>query len=111
LLGVKRANATGVILVVAVAVLLVVQPAAGHDPGTYGGQAERLCRPVLGQAISVAATRVSCRIARRVAAGRVRDGASFRRWRCPGTREGSAFGHCHGHGPRRGAIVHWAVND
>jgi hypothetical protein len=111
LLGVKRANATGVILFVVAAVLLVVQPAAGHDPGTYGGQAERLCRPVLGQSISVAATRVSCRIARRVAARRVRGGASFRRWRCPGTREGSAFGHCHGRGPMRGAIVHWAVND
>jgi hypothetical protein len=95
-----------------VAAALLAAPAGqAHDPGTYGGPADRLCRPVLGQAISVGATRVPCRIARRVAAGRVDDGASFKRWRCPGTRKGSAFGHCHGRGPRRGAIVHWGVND
>jgi hypothetical protein len=93
------------------AALLAAHPAAAHDPGTYGGRAERLCRPAVGQAISVGATRVSCRTARRVATRRVRDGASLRRWHCPGTRKGSAFGHCHGRGPLRGAIVHWGVND
>ncbi len=95
-----------------VALLLVIPAAAGaHAPGTYGGPADWLCRPALGHTISVGATRVSCRTARRVAARRVRDGARLRRWRCPGTRKGSAFGHCHGKGPRRGAIVHWGPND
>jgi hypothetical protein len=95
-----------------IAALLLVTPTAGaHDPGTYGGPAKKLCRPVLGKSISVGATKVSCRTARRVAARRVRDGASFRRWRCPGTRKGSGYGHCHGKGSRRGAIVHWGLND
>jgi hypothetical protein len=97
----------GVVLVL----LALPAGAAAHDPGTYGGPADRLCRPVLGKSISVGATRVSCRTARRVAARRVREGERFRRWRCPGTRRGSAYGHCHGKGSRRGAIVHWGVND
>jgi hypothetical protein len=99
-------------VLIAVVLLFAVPAAAGaHDPGTYGGPADRLCRPALGGSISVGATRVSCRTARRVAARRVRDGERFRRWRCPGTRQGSGYGHCHGKGSRRGAIVHWGVND
>jgi hypothetical protein len=90
------------------ATLLIIPSAGAHAPGTYGGPAKKLCRPVLGKSISVGATKVSCRTARRVAARRVRDGASFKRWRCPGTRKGSAYGHCHG---KRRAIVHWGVND
>jgi hypothetical protein len=101
----------GVIALAALLLVLVPSGAGAHDPGTYGGPADRLCRPVLGRSISVGATRVSCRTARRVAARRVRDGRTFKRWRCPGTRKGSAFGHCHGKGSRRGAIVHWGVND
>jgi hypothetical protein len=42
----------------------------------------------------------------------VRDGKKrFRHWRCPGARKGSGYGHCHGRGKRRGAIVHWGLND
>jgi hypothetical protein len=96
---------------VVVLALAVPAGAGAHEPGTYGGPADRLCRPVLGDMIVVGATKVRCRVARRVAARRVRDGARFRSWRCPGTRKGSAFGHCHGKGARRGAIVHWALND
>jgi hypothetical protein len=97
---------------VVVALLLAFPPAAGaHDPGTYGGPAERVCGPAAEQRIAVGATRVSCRVAWRVAAGVVRGGDHYRRWRCPGADEGSAYGHCHGRGSRRGAIVHWGLND
>jgi hypothetical protein len=92
--------------------LLAAPPAAdAHDPGTYGGPAERVCGPAAGRVITVGATRVSCRVARRVAARVVRDGARPERWRCRGARRGSAYGHCHGRGSRRGAIVHWGLND
>jgi hypothetical protein len=85
--------------------------ATADDPGSYGGPADRLCGAAAGRFITVGATRVSCGIARRVATGVVRDGKRFRRWRCPGARKGSAYGHCHGKGTRRGAIVHWGLND
>jgi hypothetical protein len=83
-------------------------PAVAHDPGTDGGPARRGCLPINNARIYVGATRVSCSIARQVAAGSLR-GQRFERWRCTGLRAG--FGHCHGRGIRRGAIVHWAVND
>jgi hypothetical protein len=93
--------------------LLLAAPAtaSADDPGTYGGPADRVCGPAAGETITVGATRVSCRVARRVAAGMVRDGKRFNRWRCPGARPGSPYGHCHGRGSRRGAIVHWGLND
>jgi len=94
-----------------VALLVVLPGAQAHAPGTYGGPAQKLCGATMGGSLSVGATRVSCRAARRVALRRVRDGRRMRHWRCPGTRRGSAYGHCHGKGPRRGAIVHWGVND
>ncbi len=93
------------------ALLMLPGTAGAHAPGTYGGDAKPLCGPALGGSLSVAATRVSCRTAWRVATRRVRDGKTFKRWRCRGTQAGSAFGHCHGKGPKRGAIVHWGVND
>ena len=89
--------------------LAVGPAAAAHDPGTDGGPADRGCRPVQAGATYVGATRVSCRIARKVAAG-VKRGQRFTRWRCTWS-GGRAFGHCHGRGIRRGGIVHWAVND
>jgi hypothetical protein len=92
----------------ATAVMAVAVPAAAHSPGTDGGPAQRGCRPVNNARIYVGATRVSCGLARQVAAGSVR-GQRFERWRCTGVRR--SFGHCHGRGIRRGAIVHWAVND
>ena len=91
--------------------LALAAPASAHDPGSYGGKADRTCGPAAGRTIEVGATTVSCRVARKVATGTVRDGRRFRRWRCPGAKQGSAYGHCHGRGPRRGAIVHWGLND
>jgi hypothetical protein len=101
------------VLPVALVALLLAVPAAASadDPGTYGGPAVRLCGPAAGKRITVGATRVACRVARRVAAGVVLDGKPYRRWRCPGAHEGSAYGHCHGRGSRRGSIVHWGLND
>ena len=89
--------------------LALPSSAAAHMRGTDGGPAERGCSPVNNGRTYVGATRVSCRIARIVVAG-VTRGQSFERWRCTWS-AGRAFGHCHGRGIRRGAIVHWAVND
>jgi hypothetical protein len=90
--------------------LVVLAPTAyAHMPGTDGGPAQRGCQPVDDGATYVGATRVSCSIAREVSAG-VKQGQRFTRWTCTWSR-GRAFGHCHGRGIRRGAIVHWAVND
>jgi hypothetical protein len=98
---------------IALAALMLAVPAGAtaDHPGTYGPPAERLCGVAADRMIQVGATRVSCRIARKVANGVVRDGRRFGRWRCPGARKGSGYGHCHGRGPRRGAIVHWGLND
>jgi hypothetical protein len=86
--------------------------ASAHPPGaSYGGRAKRLCGPAARGMVTVGATRVSCRIARKVASGRVLRGKRYRRWRCPGTRKGTPYGHCHGKGRRRGAIVHWGLRD
>jgi hypothetical protein len=93
-----------------VALALAVPAAAGgHMPGTDGGPAKRGCRPVNGGSTYVGATKVSCRIARKVVRG-VKRGETFSRWRCTWS-AGRAFGHCHGRGVRRGGIAHWAVND
>jgi hypothetical protein len=98
-------------LALALAVALVVAlPASAHLPGTDGGPAQRGCAPVIDARYYVGATKVSCRVARKVARG-VIQGRAFSRWGCTFARPGRGFGHCHGHGPRRGAIVHWAVND
>jgi hypothetical protein len=79
-----------------------------HRPGSDGGAAQRSCGALSGVSrfgpVGVGATRTSCRIARQVAAGSVR-GRRFSRWRCTGMR--TRFGHCHGRGVRRGAVVHW----
>ena len=101
--------ATAIAAVASTLALGVAAPANAHMPGTDGGPADRGCRPVNGGATYVGATRVSCRIARQVAAG-VTNGGRFTRWRCTWS-GGRAFGHCHGRGIRRGGIVHWAVND
>lgn len=98
-------------LLCVLAVLAVGGPAAvaiAHDPGTDGGARGSACGPVSGVSrfgpIGVSASRVSCRLARQVAAGSVR-GQRFERWRCTGLR--TRFGHCHGRGIRRGATVGW----
>lgn len=97
----------------AAAAALLLAPAAEADaPGTDGGPAQRACKPVRGGDTYVGATNVRCRTARRVA----RRGANTGRakgWRCHVGTGGAphAFGHCHGTGSRRGAKVHWAVND
>jgi hypothetical protein len=83
-------------------------PAVAHAPGSDGGPAKRNCGS-LGRIssqgpVGVGATDVSCRTARRVARGSVR-GQTFERWRCTGRL--TRFGHCHGAGTRRGAVVHW----
>jgi hypothetical protein len=99
-------------LCAALAALLLAAPAGAHEPGTYGGVPDRACnKPAAKRMIVVGATDVSCRVARRVAAGVVRRGDRYARWRCPGARRGSGYGHCHGRGSRRGAIVHWGLND
>ena len=90
-------------------VVLFAPVAQAHMPGTDGGPAQRGCQPIGSGATYVGATRVSCTIAREVAAG-VKRGQRFERWSCTWS-AGRAFGHCHGRGIRRGGIVHWAVND
>jgi hypothetical protein len=103
----KRIATTCAVLAAA----LVAVPADAHDPNTYGGQSDRFCGPAADRMIVVGATDVRCRVARRVAAGVVRGGKRYDRWRCPGARAGSGYGHCHGRGSRHGAIVHWGLND
>lgn len=56
------------------------------SPGHLRRARDRLCGPAAGRLITVGATRVSCRIARRVATELVRGDRPFRRWRCPGAR-------------------------
>ncbi len=89
-------------------VLSSAAPAAAHDPGSDGGSSQRGCGAMSGLSrygtVGVGATRTSCSIARTVASGSVR-GTRFERWRCTGV--GTRFGHCHGRGIRRGAVVHW----
>ena len=99
----------GLAVLVAIVALAGPGTAMAHVPHTDGGPAARGCRPIEHAAIYVGATRVSCRIARKIAAG-VRGGRHYARWRCTWS-GGRAFGHCHGRGIRRGGIVHWAVND
>lgn len=83
--------------------------AQAHMPGTDGGPADRGCSPVINARYYVGASgRVSCGLARRIAAASIR-GRRFSRWSCTGRRTG--FGQCHGRGARRGSVVHWAVND
>jgi len=98
---------TGATLATAgVAFLLALSTAAADAPGTDGGPADRGCAPVLSSRYYVGASgRVSCGLARRVAARSIR-GRRARGWRCTGA--GSGFGHCH---KSRGRKVHWAVND
>jgi len=91
-------------------VLVVFAPSTGaHMRGTDGGGGQRGCRAINNSWTYVGATRVSCSIARQVVSG-VKRGQRFERWRCTWS-GGRAFGHCHGRGIRRGAMVHWAVND
>jgi hypothetical protein len=79
-------------LLVTLAALAVPASAAAHMPGTDGGPAQRGCQPVNDFGTYVGATRVSCSLARQVAAG-VTRGQSFARWRCtwqPGEGSGTA---------------------
>jgi hypothetical protein len=109
---VERGSGARRIAVLLVGLMLAVPASASaHHGGGYGGPADRLCGVAADRMIVVGATRVSCRIARRVATGVVRDTRRFARWRCPGARKIQGYGHCHGRGPRRGAIVHWGLND
>jgi hypothetical protein len=104
---------TRTVIGIALAGLTLTVPAGAtaDHPGTYGPPPDRVCGVAADRMLQVGATRVSCSIARKVATGIVRDGKRFERWRCPGARKGSGYGHCHGKGPRRGAIVHWGLND
>lgn len=96
-------------LSVCLAVMLgSTSPASADRPHTDGGPAERGCAPIFQGATYVGATNVSCRVARKVGRG-VINGRFFKRWAC--ARPVGSFGHCHGRGVRRGAVVHWAVND
>jgi hypothetical protein len=99
------------VLLVAAAALAVLgsgSVATAHLPGSDGGPAKRNCGVITGVSkygsVGVGATRVRCRVARRVARGSVRR-ETFPRWRCTG--KGTRFGHCHGRGAYEGAKVHW----
>lgn len=105
----KMPTRATVVIVLAMASTTLASPAGAHAPGTDGGPANRGCKPIESGRIYVGATRVSCSIARQVAAG-VRSGKSFERWKCTWS-SGRVFGHCHGRGIRKGAVVHWAAND
>ena len=95
-------------LVLALALLCFGAGASAHRPGSDGGTAKKDCGVIRDVSefgdVGVGATRVKCRIARKVARGSVR-GESFTRWRCSG--QNTRFGHCHGRGVREGGIVHW----
>jgi hypothetical protein len=111
-MGLRRRYAT-----VLVACFLVVgsmalggSVAGAHLPGTDGGPADRGCRPVINDRYYVGATgRVGCDRARAIARASIRRTRTFFYWRCTG--RGTGFGHCHGSGPWRRSVVHWAVND
>jgi len=96
------------VLMTVVAVFGGSAVATAHRPGSDGGTAKKDCGVLKNVSefgpVGVGATRVKCRIARRVARGSVK-GQSFSRWRCTG--ENTRFGHCHGRGIREGAKVHW----
>jgi hypothetical protein len=95
-------------LLVTTVLLLEAGSAGAHRPHTDGGPADRGCVAIRGGATYVGATRVSCRAARKVVRGTL-NGRRFSRWAY--ARPAGSFGHCHGRGIRRGAMVHWAVND
>ena len=102
---------TRVIVILTLVILAVVAvPAASHGPASDGGPAGRGCGILPGGTssfgpVGVEATRISCRIARWVATGSVRKTQRFQRWACIG--RGTRFGHCHGVGVRKGAVVYW----
>jgi hypothetical protein len=89
-------------VLIATAALAVAAVSAAHRPGTDGGPAERGRAPIFGGATYVGVTNVSCRVARKVARG-VINGRAFSRWSC--AQPSGSFGHCHGRGLRRGAMV------
>lgn len=91
--------------------LLLAAPASGgaHNPGSDGGPAQRGCKPIANRTVYVGATRISCTTARKIVTG-ARQGKRYQNWSC-GRAKGAGFGHCHGRGYARGAIVHWAPND
>ena len=104
-----RRNVVGTVTLLTVTLMLALSGTSlAHRPHTDGGPADRGCVPIFGGATYVGATNVSCRVARKVARG-VINGRFFERWAC--ARPAGSFGHCHGRGSRRGAMVHWAVND
>lgn len=97
------------VAVSSVAALLAVAPAApGHAPSSDGGGGDKSCRGLPNASpfgpVGVGATKVRCRVARRVARESVR-GRRVSGWACTG--RATRFGHCHGRGARRGKSVHW----
>jgi hypothetical protein len=94
---------------VLVIALVLATAAAAHRPGSDGGPADKGCEPVLNGQYYVGATEVDCGRARVIARAQIKNGKRFYYWNCTG--RGTGFGHCHGTGPWRGSMVHWAVND
>ena len=105
--------ATGCLLPLALTLALAASaaPASGHGSQGQGVATKRDCGAMKGPPrqgpVGVGATRVSCRIARIVVAGSVRN-QRFERWTCVG--RGTRLGHCHGRGVRHGAVVSWYVH-
>lgn len=90
-------------------ILAVPVGSGAHNAGSDGGPINKGCKPIANGTIYVGATRISCATARKIATG-ARQGKTYQNWSC-GRAKGTGFGHCHGRGYARGAIVHWAVND
>lgn len=92
-----------------VGLLLTLNVAAAHDPGTTGIP-KRGCEPVMHDRYYVGVSgKVGCSRARGIARAQIRSGRVYKLWRCTG--RGTGFGHCHGLARWRGSTVHWAVND
>ena len=96
------------LLIIALALLVFATASSAHQPGSDGGGGSKACGVLTGVSkfgpVGVGATKVRCRVARRVARRSVRNKRT-RGWRCTG--RGTRFGHCHGKGRRRGKSVHW----
>jgi hypothetical protein len=96
------------LVILAIAVAALPATAAGHRPGSDGGGGKKGCGTLRGVSqfgpVGVGATNMRCKVARRVARQSVR-GETVEGWGCTG--KGTRFGHCHGHGARRGKIAHW----
>lgn len=100
--------ATRATLAALLCVLCLPASSSAHAPNTDGGAAQRSCGVIGGVSaygpVGVGATRVRCRVGRRVAKRSV-ENRRVKRWRCTG--RGTRFGHCHRRGTRARVIVHW----